>query len=763
MLLNSEKEIIFLKLKRLFKYLLSIILAFTVIMSLLTGCGRNIDNEQSSNSINIPGVNNQHPEYVYIPEVIQFPELPDGMENISNVVLTDNAVYFTAHGYTSEQSVIAVNNIFSMDVDGTNMVKLPDYIARSFLPEKTMNIDTLHVDNEGYLWVLESMILYEQEKIDLFAVIRKLNDTGAELMSFDVSDLVDSNYSWFYTPSLNTDSAGNIYFASAPKIHVFDYNGNLLFNLDEQSSTNLIRLSDGTVALSAFGEIGTHLKIFDINNKSWGEIVKLSSGLPVTQNVFSGSGEYLFFYNEGSYLTGILTETGEHINVLSWIESTLSPNDITNIMLLSDGRFTATKQTRDNQSSALPVTELLLLTKTSIDDLPERITLIYGTFQYDSDQSYIIEQFNRKSDSHYIQVKDYSQYNTADDITLGLLRLNTEMIAGSAPDILDVWILPAHNYVSKGYLVDLYPLLDADEELSRDIFIESVLKAMEINGSLYRISPSFIFNSIVGSPMVLGSYPGWNMDEFIAVFDANPQADKAAGAWSSKIYFLSMLLTYNWDDYVDRETGAAYFDSKKFINLLELANTFPSETDNDPNIPVNTFDLISEGRQIMEMMPFGTVAAIEFFRTMFGDEIVFKGFPTEKRNGNSFTLRTSIAITNTCKEIDAAWEFVRMFLTEDYQRDFTPRSFPINKELFEERLYMAMHSSGGAGDPLSQEEVDRFKSAINNTTRLRGDVNQTLWEIVTESASEFFNGQMTAENAARIIQSRATIYIVEQR
>ena len=51
--------------------------------------------------------------------------------------------------------------------------------------------------------------------------------------------------------------------------------------------------------------------------------------------------------------------------------------------------------------------------------------------------------------------------------------------------------------------------------------------------------------------------------------------------------------------------------------------------------------------------------------------------------------------------------------------------------------------------------------SIKNTTRIR-NFDEALWNIINETASDFFNGLITAETAARIIQNRASIYISEK-
>jgi len=66
--------------------------------------------------------------------------------------------------------------------------------------------------------------------------------------------------------------------------------------------------------------------------------------------------------------------------------------------------------------------------------------------------------------------------------------------------------------------------------------------------------------------------------------------------------------------------------------------------------------------------------------------------------------------------------------------------------------------------PLSESEKDKFIELINSALVLRStdDLFTSIMNIVTETASGYFSGQITAENAAKIIQSRASILASEQ-
>jgi len=262
------------------------------------------------------------------------------------------------------------------------------------------------------------------------------------------------------------------------------------------------------------------------------------------------------------------------------------------------------------------------------------------------------------------------------------------------------------------------------------------------------------------------------MDEFIAVLDANPDADFPIGQGLTRINFLQALFMFNMNDYVDWSSGTVIFDSREFIALLEFAGTLPEDHDwNSEYIQEN--ELIAEGRQIMAATTLQNFDDYQMYRALFGGDIVFKGLPSENRNGYSLNAQTSFAITKSCEDVDAAWGFIRTFLSEEWLDEFSWRGLPINKHSFDKMLQKEMtadeygtRSIGWNGfmielEPLAQADVDQIMAVIDS---ISGSVGQddALWNIISEGAINYFNGQSSAQDAARIIQNRASTYIAEQ-
>jgi len=358
-------------------------------------------------------------------------------------------------------------------------------------------------------------------------------------------------------------------------------------------------------------------------------------------------------------------------------------------------------------------------------------------------------------------------------------RLSLDMTTGKIPDILlGTYEIPMRRYAEIGLLEDLYPFIDNDPQLGRGSFVEGVLEAVELDGGLYRLFPTFFIISIIGNPSIIGENPGWDMDDFHSILAANPHADMPLGNWETRDSFFRYVFNNSMDEFVDRKRGTADFDNARFVRLLESMNFLPVDI-TDGSVFADSAELIGTGRQIMQLTSLTNTDVYQVYRRLFGGDIVFKGFPSETGSGNLLATYDSISMTVTCSDKDGAWDFIRSIVTEDWQRrnfNSLPRDisfFPVNKAVFDEMLEDAMNEPQGArrigrglglemdSIPLTQEEADQIRGLISGEA-FNTENDLGLWTIVSEEAARYFRGQITAQEAARIIQNRASIYMSEQ-
>ena len=184
------------------------------------------------------------------------------------------------------------------------------------------------------------------------------------------------------------------------------------------------------------------------------------------------------------------------------------------------------------------------------------------------------------------------------------------------------------------------------------------------------------------------------------------------------------------------------------------------------------------------------IAFLYDFDKMFGGSSTCIGFPTNNGVGNIMSMGESYAMSSSCRDKDAAWQFLRTFLTEEYQ--LKGSYLPTNMKAFDKQLEKAMETEyrkdgngnyvldengeripvalGMASDGINTYEIyatsprqaEQLREVIASSTKMM-DYDQSIIDIVLEEAAAYFAGQKSAEDVAKLIQSKANIYINEQR
>lgn len=70
-------------------------------------------------------------------------------------------------------------------------------------------------------------------------------------------------------------------------------------------------------------------------------------------------------------------------------------------------------------------------------------------------------------------------------------------------------------------------------------------------------------------------------------------------------------------------------------------------------------------------------------------------------------------------------------------------------------------SSGGQIVTMSEEDIDRYRTLINDAT-VQGNINSRILNVINDEANSFFAGNCDVNTAAGNIQSRITLYLSEQ-
>ena len=628
--------------------------------------------------------------------------------------------------------------------------------------------------------------------------LRHLDKDGSEISCVELQlDELRQQNEYIYFSGMAAMGDDKVLMAGDGGLYVFDLltgeHVGTINGIDWAQS--LLTLHDGRVAVVYYGEKGQQLSIVDTDQMALGDTFAIQGDL---YQAVVGGGDYDIYYTNGVNFYGYKLETGAAEKLFNWINCDVDNSNINGYLVTDDGTVVALNSEWDNKGENNTLS-LVTMKQVSSDTLPQKETLTLAVQYLDwNDRSQIIK-FNRSHDSVRIELQDYSEYNTEDDYEAGLTKLRTEMLAGNCPDIINLNGLPAKQLAAKGLLADLYPLIDADPELSREDFFPAVLKAMENDGKLYSTCSGFEIISAVGSSRVVGSEPGWTYAELMAALEQMPEGCTVFSNGETRYDILQLCMMLDMDHFVNWNTGEVSFDNQEFIDLLNFAKNFPAEFDWE-NYEWSEEDndefRIREGRQLLMYGDLYDFSAISQYESIFGglDGFTFIGFPTAEGVGSMIMTQSGYAICEKCPNKEAAWEFVRTFMTEEYQEENT-YSFPSNINSYNAKKADAMtptyvkdaeghvmldpetgekmmEQKGGYWDRsaeewvptyyYTQEEIDKVESVINNTDRVYA-VDESINSIVREQVEAFFAGQRSAEDVAKLIQSKAMIYVNEQR
>ncbi len=676
------------------------------------------------------------------------------------MIMDDMAVMPGAYEYTGiDQCAIASDGM----IYGVKSYYKEDYSD----PEKPVNI------NENYIccWDMDGVMQWEKLLEDL-----QTEESYSYIES--IVPMADGSV----TLLLRGDKTEKIVLKDgemSPRQPLTD-NNTILGN-----ATNIYMKEDGILNIIFWDDAdGSSMKIatYDVVNDTFSESVKLpdffmmSGYNAVTAGINS---DMIFTNNDGVYSYNIGDE--QPTQLLSYINSDMATTNLNNILMLDETHMIAFYyDSIDNKNKGA------IFTKVNPEDIPDKEVLLLAGYYVGYDVKNRIVDFNKNSDKYRIVLKEYQTYATMDDYMIGYTQLNNDIISGGMPDILVVDSnIPTENYISKGLLADIGSLIAKDEELSQKEYMENVFEAYKVNGKLYHVIPSFNVRTLIGKKSIVGDRTGWTMKDMQELMATLPEGTQAIGELT-RGNFLYNVMQYCGSDFVDVSSGKCNFDSPDFIAMLEYAKNLPEELGEDFYGEDYWMTYESQYREDRTILMNCYISdARNMSRNIngyFGEEISYIGFPTESGKGAVLSADESYALSSRSKNLEGAWEFVRYYLTDEYQNEKS-WSLPVSKEVFNKKLEEAMQNPYYEDEngekveyedvfyinneevPLpnmSQEQADTFKSFVEGVDKC-SYYNQAIQNIIDEEAPAFFEGQKSVQDVVGIIQSRAQIYVNENR
>lgn len=645
--------------------------------------------------------------------------------------------------YSSEGKELSSTVIPPMD--GFDQENTDSYIGHYSFGE-----DGIWMTHDRYTVVDE-----ETGESEGYTLLEQWSYDGECLITIPLADILLPEDSESFVHDLTISPGGTPVFITKNYIYFCDGTGTPT-NTPQTggNSYNFCRDSSGRLYLSSIFD--NQVCTIDWDAHAPGEALFSTTG---NEAVLPGGGPYDFLLKSDTLLRGVRLETGTITTILNWSDWNLA-GSVGGVVYLDQDTYLITVYSLLNMDSG---SQLLTLSRVPANEIPDKtvVRLAVGlgaeaaswgqtwTDALDQKVAEAINQFNRASDTYRVEVETYSSGE----------ELNLKLVSGDAPDIIDwnstAWLEDTPSlvlYAKRGYLLDLEPLFASDDELSTDDFIPNILElAKGRTNGLYSMPLNFYFVTMTAPKAYVGDRMGWTVAELLEVAKALPE-DMGIWEYTTQSNMLDTLLRTNINSFVNLTDSTCDFENQEFYDMLTLCRDyFPAEIGENDTPPAG-------GNLLTGQVSMGRLGqfASDVMRPLEEQGQTMIGYPGAGGNGLSIIFNDEMAICALGQQ-EGAWEFLRTLYTYDFQYHSSGTMCAVRQDAFDakEDWYLEINGSCTESESMAARElVYGAKNVRTNDSPVIG--------LVMEEAEAFFAGDKSAEDTARLIQSRVEIYLGEQ-
>ena len=406
-------------------------------------------------------------------------------------------------------------------------------------------------------------------------------------------------------------------------------------------------------------------------------------------------------------------------------------------------------------------------------------------------------RYNKQHPDKRVVLNEYDPYEDDE-------RLGQEIRTGSyRPDVL-VGSLAQDSYrtlIEDDWFLDLMPYVEKDDTFNRENIFGYVFHSYTKDDKLYAIPARIDLRTVIANKSVVGERSGWTTHEFVTFLNALPEGTVYDTSIDKMTYYelfggQSEMLSA----FIDWDAKTCSFDSEDFLALLSYIDTLPETGDFDyddtvsAERPYGIFTNYRTGKALAEESRVrGSVTVFLYNEMYFGkDNIVYCGFPTaDGKNGTLVNREAELfTILSSCAEPELAWDYLKTCASYVESAGGSEGTIPVLRDRYRSlyagrQLYYFMFYSGGLGgsdkpleldengmyggspgEACSKEDVDfdaveRWLDA-SGAPALQFAYPEELSNIISEEISTYLGGARSAEDTAKMLQSRVSVYLAEQ-
>lgn len=362
----------------------------------------------------------------------------------------------------------------------------------------------------------------------------------------------------------------------------------------------------------------------------------------------------------------------------------------------------------------------------------------------------LFENFNLSQQEYQIDYTIYSDSPYGDAEPMDVLR--TKIMAGQSPDLFAFYSdgNQAPPLAPRAVCADLRELLP---DVTDDSLLPGLFDLLTQDGALYELPLTVRVNTLI-MPSNLIDSPGVTLEDLEIAREKMPSGWVPVDSWNTPENLFGLTAAFCIGRFTDRENGTCNFETQEFINILDWCRNWGGDG-STPEAPEKTLMKLGWISSLSWLASRGDIA-----KTWFdGAGYTYAGYPVGS-GGSAYLVLASLGVSTSCQNRAGAKAFLAYCFSGKQES-----GLPANRKALREELaqYKLGNRTNWYGEPetISEADEEKFMELLGSVTVLEG-MEKSLEDILSEEANAYFAGAATAEQTARTIQSRASLYLQEQ-
>lgn len=362
----------------------------------------------------------------------------------------------------------------------------------------------------------------------------------------------------------------------------------------------------------------------------------------------------------------------------------------------------------------------------------------------------LFETFNLSQNDYRIDYTVYSDSPYGDGEPLDVLR--TQIMAGDSPDLFAFYSdgNQAPPLEPRAVCADVRPLLP---DVTETALLPGLFDLLTQDGALYALPLTVRVDTLI-MPSNLIDHPGVTLPDLEAAREKMPDDWVAVDSWTTPENLFALTAAFCIGRFTDRENGTCNFETQEFYDLLDWCKRWGGDG-STPETPEKT--LLKRGWiSSLSWLSGREDIAKEWFD---GAGYTYAGYPVGS-GGSAYLVLTSLGVSASCRDMGGAKALLEYCFSCEQESGLPANMDALRKEFAQ---YKLGNRTDWYGNPETISDADeaKFMELLNSVTVLEG-MDKPLEDILREEADAYFAGGCTAQQAAKNIQSRASLYLQEQ-